>query len=195
MLLAVTSTIYMEVVMSETIANGKYSRIGRIGAAVEMTVIAAIAVLVNLFWEQIGFWIFFDEPRNYVPLLSAEFPTYLPLFNISWALTFTLAVWKYTAGYWMSAMRWLELVIAGVSIYVLLQLLFGPPILGIRPDVVVEIVQRTLLEERWLPLLNKLLRFAFAIGLIGTAIDGLVKLWRLISGSSGSSTTAHHATS
>ena len=57
---------------------------------VNLCLIAASAMLFNVYPERVGLLKSVTVPSSFTPLLAPEFHTYLPWLNLWWGLTFSL---------------------------------------------------------------------------------------------------------
>jgi hypothetical protein len=153
-----------------------------VGGLIAEIVFTAIALVVfNVFpeWVGINFWASInDAPTEFtqIPLLAPVFFTlYLPLLNVSWLLKIALNVLLLRQGRWQRWTRVADFFLAGFGVYIAARMAFGPDLLtleGIR-----DASLRDLLS-RFVPLV---LRVVLYLGLLGSVVEAIRKLWRVFS--------------
>ena len=159
--------------------NNPNPSLNRFGAVAEAITIAVILWIANQYWHHIGFWFWFEEPATYVPVLSAEFPTYLPHLNTAWQGVIFLAILKLIFGQWSPILRLVEAIVTTVTAWMLFQLVIGPNLFALRPDLVVSNANAQAIAEQWLPILSQIMRVGFALSLVTTTISTLKKFTTL----------------
>jgi hypothetical protein len=107
-------------------------RIARGWAVLEVCGIFVLLLLFNVFPHKIGILVSAGDPDSFVALLTPEFQAHMPLLNLLWSLALALALAKLVYGRWTPSLRWMDLGLGLLSIYVLIRLLAGGPIVGVE---------------------------------------------------------------
>jgi hypothetical protein len=103
-------------------------RISYFGRIFLLYLIAALALLFNVFPEWVGVVIFHDSDTQVIPLLEPAFSRYLPYLNAWWALAFALTLVVLRQGRWRRGTRWADLALEVLNAVILLVIVAGPPV-------------------------------------------------------------------
>lgn len=103
------------------------SRINRVLVAIELCILVSLLVLFNMYPEKAGIYSSVKQPYLFVPLLTPEWLAYMPLLNTWWGLAVVLALVKLTYGRWTLALRWADLGLHLVGIFVIASVIWGVP--------------------------------------------------------------------
>lgn len=103
-------------------------RISYLGRVLALYVIAALALLFNLFPEWVAVFVFRNGDTSVYPLLLPEFGRYLPLVNAWWFLAFVLNLVVLRHGRWRRATRWADFALEVFNAAILLLMVLGPPV-------------------------------------------------------------------
>ena len=136
-------------------------RVHVVGTIVEMVLIMAVMVLLNLFPDRIGIIPSLTDPSGVRPLLAPEFQVHMPWLNVYWGLALCLCALNLTLGRWTPHARWAELGLNVLAAYILLGMVTGGP-LTLYPGVTLAV------------------KVALAIALVVTSIATIVKLVQLV---------------
>lgn len=156
-------------------------RIRRFWCIVELCGIGALVVLFNLYPERIGVLFSATDPNTFVPLLAPEFQAHMAWLNVCWGLALLLAAVKLICGRWTQVMRWTDLGLSVLGVYVLGRLVFGGPIVGLNPRwVAASSASLDRFGREAIPLLNIVVKFVLGCALAAVAIASVEKLARLL---------------
>jgi len=111
--------------MKKATTRRSASRINRLLAVVEISILLGVIVLFNAFPEKVGIYSSAVEPYGFVPLLTPEWLHYVPWLNVWWGLALALALVKLVYGRWTEALRWADLGVHLLSICVLASVILG----------------------------------------------------------------------
>ncbi len=158
--------------------------ISKFGALIEMLLVLATLVVFNLFPALVGMGSF-PERSRYLPFLLPGLRALMPWLNVAFGLSLLLAMGKFAYGRWTIGLRWAELGVSCVNIYILIQLIAGGPIMAVNPQFVAEAGSSILvLQEQVVPMVNMVLKgvmgFALVITVITTAVRFALLLLRSV---------------
>ena len=106
-------------------ARSSGGRVNRLLTVVEICILIGVMILFNLFPEKIGIYRSAVEPYVFVPLLTPDWLAYVPWLNLWWGLALALALIKLVYGRWTEALRWADLGVHVLSIFVLASVFLG----------------------------------------------------------------------
>jgi hypothetical protein len=102
--------------------------------------LTALIVLFNFFPGKIGITVSANSPSRFVPLLAPEFKGHLPWLNLWWGLVLllnmvelALSVTNRYGERWQQAVRWVDLGLNLVGMFVLIRLITGESIVAANP--------------------------------------------------------------
>ena len=79
--------------------------------------------------DKIGVLVSATDSATFVPLLVPEFQVHMPSLNLWWSLALLLTVIKLIYGRWTVVLRWTDLGLRVLGIYILVSLILGGPLL------------------------------------------------------------------
>ena len=103
----------------------RISYFGRIGF---LYLIAAVAVIFNLYPEWVGVVVFHDTDVTVYPLLRPEFGRFMPYLNGWWALTFVVTLVTLRQGHWTRVTRWAQFGLEMLNAALLAAIVAGPEV-------------------------------------------------------------------
>jgi hypothetical protein len=103
-------------------------RISYFGRIFSLYVIAALALLFNLFPDWVAVFVFHGSEGTVYPLLAPDFSRYLPLLNAWWFLAAFLNLATLRQGRWTRPTRWTEFGLEVFRAVILLLIVAGPPV-------------------------------------------------------------------
>jgi hypothetical protein len=113
-------------------------RISFLGRMLLLYLIAAVAVLFNVYPQWVAVIVFHNTDVQVYPLLRAEFARYLPWLNLWWALAFVLNLVVIRHGRWRRSTRWAEFALETANAALLAAIIVGPP--AFEYDILVKLV-------------------------------------------------------
>jgi hypothetical protein len=149
-------------VFQDRATKNDMDRVHVLGTIVEMVLILAVMVLFDFFPDRIGMIRSLLDPSGFRPLLAPEFQDHMPWLNLYWGLVLSLCALNLSLGTWNKYTRWAELGLNALAAYILLRMVLGGPL-------------STYFE------VTVLVKLALAAALIGTSIEIIRKLVRLLS--------------
>lgn len=178
----------MTEILGTNVKPEKHSRrrtghIFRLWPLLEILLLLAVIVLFNLYTDRVGVYGQAFETDTFTPLLGERFRSFLPYLNVWWGLSLALAAAKLILGRWTPITRWADFALTLFGISVLIRLLTGGPIaqVGSTLDVRLDGSILSLSWPRQIPdLALTLERLFLALAILGTSIDALKKLLKLI---------------
>jgi len=120
-------------VSNRSVVRTGRTRINRVLTAAEICILISVVVLFNAFPEKVGIYSSAVEPYLFIPLFTPAWLAYMPWLNIWWGLALTLALVKLVYGRWTQALRWADLGVHLLSIFVLASVILGGAITGVDP--------------------------------------------------------------
>ena len=129
---------------------------------VDLTVIAAVSLLLNFFPERVGYWVSAVRPDSFVPVLSPDFGgAPLALLNLWLGLAFSLGLVHLALRRWIPATRLADLGLTALAVIALAALAAGGPI-GKTAGI------------------DLLIKVSLGLACFGVALSAIGKLTRLI---------------
>lgn len=106
----------------------------RIEVVLETVFVLIVMFYFNFYAKKAGIVMNNNGTWYTVKVFTETFFHYMPLFNLSWALTVGLNIILLRQGVWSKATRWLSVVLSLFSIIIAIILMSGPAILQINPQ-------------------------------------------------------------
>jgi hypothetical protein len=152
-----------------------------------------LAALMLLFYlanleshRLVGAFLTDGDKSGWVPFLGAGFRESLNLLNLVLVLDITLGIWVLRKGRWQSLTRWLDLGTTLVFAYYLFRLAFGPSLVEVDPQWMIQNGWSAEAAARFVKLtsetISPMLPVALKLGFLGTCIGALVQLKQLVVG-------------
>ncbi len=116
-------------VVKDHVLTGQLNRLCLI---LDLCALVAAVLWVNVFPDKVGVLISATDSVTFVPLLAPEFQMHMPTLNLWWSLAVLLTVIKLVYGRWTVMLRWADLGLRVMGVYVLVSLILGGPLL--RPE-------------------------------------------------------------
>ena len=113
-------------------------RISYFGRIFSLYMIAALALLFNLFPDWVAVYVFRNEEASVYRLLTPAFNRHMPLINAWWLLAFVQNLVILRQGRWTRATRWADLALEVFNAVILLLIVTGPPVF--RYDTIIKVV-------------------------------------------------------
>ena len=169
--------------------TGRTERI--IGALFTIGSLIAIMVLFNFFPGKIGIIVSANSPSRFVPLLAPEFKAHLPWLNLWWGLVLLLNLVELALSVahrygerWQQAVRWVDLGLNLVGVFVLVRLITGESIVAANPvwsvsrdQAGARLVQ---LRESAVPYLAMLVKASLVFAVVAVIVKSSKKLQHLL---------------
>jgi hypothetical protein len=108
------------------------SRINWVLIVVELCILLGVLVLFNVYPEKVGIYSSATQPYLFVPLLTPEWLAYMPWLNTWWILALALALVKLVYGRWTQALRWADLGLHLIGIFVIASVIWGVPLAAVE---------------------------------------------------------------
>jgi hypothetical protein len=113
-------------------------RISYFGRIFSLYIIAALALLFNVFPDWVSVYAFRNGDASVHQLLTPDFSRYMPIINAWWLLAFVLNLAVLRQGRWTRPTRWAEFGLEAALALILLLIVTGPPVF--RYDVIIKFV-------------------------------------------------------
>lgn len=113
-------------------------RISYFGRIFSLYLIAALALLFNLFPDWVAVYVFRNEEASVYRLLTPAFGRHMPLINAWWLLAFVLNLAVLREGRWTRPTRWADFGLEVGWAVILLLIVTGPPVF--RYDAIIKVV-------------------------------------------------------
>ncbi|MFO7694436.1 MAG: hypothetical protein R6V57_15225 [Vicinamibacterales bacterium] len=113
-------------------------RISYFGRIFSLYIIAALALLFNLFPDGVAVHVFRNDEASVYPLLTPAFSRHMPLINAWWLLAFVFNLAVLRDGHWTRPTRWADFGLEVGSAVILLLIVAGPPVF--RYDAIIKVV-------------------------------------------------------
>ena len=113
-------------------------RISYFGRVVLLYLIAAVALLFNVYPQWVSVVVFHNTDVQVYALLGPGFARYLPVLNACWAAAFLLNLVVLRQGRWRRPTRWAEFALEVANAVILAVIVVGPP--AFAYDVIVKVV-------------------------------------------------------
>ncbi len=110
--------------------SGQSDRIGIGGTVVKMGLVAAMAVLFNVYPEKVGILWSATDWSTFTPVLAPQFQAYLVWLNLWWGLAFSLEMMHLLLRQWTTATRWMDLASRAFGALVLGAMVLGDPFMA-----------------------------------------------------------------
>ena len=161
------------------LSTPKSDRIKRGGTIFEIAIIILVAILFNLFPHKVGIYGFINGDPWSMPLLAPTYKTYLPWWNVYWALAIGLNFALLAMGRWVRATRWAELGLMAFSGVVVYWMLKGPAVIGINPEFMM-ISGVNVVEESLIPILTTIFNVSLVLHLAVKVPTIAYKFFKLV---------------
>jgi hypothetical protein len=134
----------------------------------------------------VGSFLIDGDKSGWVPFLGAGFRESLNLLNLVLVLDITLGIWVLRKGRWQSLTRWLDLGTTVLFAYFLFRVAFGPSLVEVDPQWMVQNGWSAEAAARYVNLINEtispMLAIVLKIGFLGTCIGAVAQLKQLLVG-------------
>lgn len=107
-------------------------QLNRAWLILDLCALVAAVILFNVFPDKVGVLVSATDSATFIPLVAPEFQIHMPSLNLWWSLALLLTVIKLIYGRWTVVLRWADLGLRVLGIYVLVSLILGGPLL--RPE-------------------------------------------------------------
>jgi len=163
------------------------NRVNRVAMTFRLAALMLLFYLANLESHRlVGAFLTDGDKSGWVPFLGAGFRESLNLLNLVLVLDITLGIWVLRKGRWQSLTRWLDLGTTLVFAYYLFRLAFGPSLVEVDPQWMIQNGWSAEAAARFVKLtsetISPMLPVALKLGFLGTCIGALVQLKQLVVG-------------
>jgi hypothetical protein len=157
------------------------TEVKRLGLVVETAVTIAILLLLNFFPQRVGIYFFHDSEGGFVPMLGADYTTYLLGLNLWWVLSILLNLFVLRQGHWQRITRWAELGVNIIGVFVLYQIFSAGNFFGLNPAWTSVMSDYALtVAESLTPLFTVLTKGIVGLILLITVIEVFQQLYKLL---------------
>lgn len=174
---------------STLLQTGRTERI--IGTLFTIGGLIALIALFNCFPGKIGIIVSANAPSRFVPLLAPEFKGHLPWLNLWWGLVLLLNLVELALSVtnryderWQQAVRWADLGLNLVGVFVLIRLITGESIVAANPvwsvtqdQAGARLVQ---IRESTVPYLAMLVKASLVFSVVAVIVKSSKKLQHLL---------------
>ena len=137
-------------------------------------------ILFNFFSAKVGIYIFSDSQAFFIPLLTESFFRYLPWWTVIGVAQIALNFVLLSAGTWTKTTRIATLVLRVATVFLVIAILQGPPIMAFTPEHVAGTPLATVPADKLEPLSGFVLIPFFLAIVIASLIEAgqiIVRLW------------------
>lgn len=163
------------------------NRINRFGMSLKLAALMLLFYLANFESHRlVGSFLTDGDKSGWVPFLGPGFRESLNLLNLVLVLDITLSIWVLRKGQWQSLTRWLDLGTTLLFAYFLFRVAFGPSLVEIDPQWMIQNGWSAEAAARYVELTNEtispMLALALKLGFLGACIGAFVQLKQLVIG-------------
>lgn len=162
-------------------------RLNRVGMTLHLAALMLLFYVANFEADRlVGSFLTDGDKSGWVPFLGPGFRESLNLLNLVIVLDITLSIWVLRKGQWQSLTRWLDLGTTLLFAYFLFRVAFGPSLVEIDPQWMMQNGWSAEAAARYVELTNEtispMLAVALKFGFLGTCIGAVVQLKNLLTG-------------